>query len=95
MQNHGQEKVFADNLSSTSAKPEAPLMDSSSWLRFRMRVIGRQGKAPQDNMQNTKTVTLVNILLELHPMKIVHVENSHFYYIQKKGNDHIEHFNQN
>ena len=31
-------------------------------------------KAPWDNMQNTETVTLVNLPLEL-------LKNSHFYYV--------------
>ena len=37
-----QRAAFVNNLSSTSAKPEAPLMDSSPLLRLRMRMIGRR-----------------------------------------------------
>ena len=29
------------------------------------------------------------------PLNIVNIENSHFYYVRKKGNNHVEHFNQN
>ena len=41
--------------------------------------ISHKCKAPWDNLQNTKTVTLVNLLLDMQPLNIVDIENSHFY----------------
>ena len=40
--------------------------------------IPRKCKAPGDKVQHTKTVTLINLHLELPPL--VNIENSHFYY---------------